>query len=64
MMPRNDEKLKGPSHRNKGACKKQGAYGDGEFVLKYLRSIYRQLTELVPETSRGILRVDRMSEPD
>ncbi len=38
-MPRNDEELRGPSHRNKGAYKKQEASGDGEFVLQHLRSI-------------------------
>jgi hypothetical protein len=39
-MPRNDDEQKGPNHRNQGgAYKRQKTYGDGEFVLKYLRSI-------------------------
>jgi hypothetical protein len=32
-MPKNDEELKGSSCRNKGACRKQEASRDGEFVL-------------------------------
>jgi hypothetical protein len=40
MMSRNDEKLRGPSRRNKGgAYSKEGASGDEESMLQYLKSI-------------------------
>ncbi len=40
MMPRNDEKLRGPNCRNKGgAYSREGAAGDEEYMLQYLRSI-------------------------
>jgi hypothetical protein len=41
-MWRNDEELRGSSHKNWGGGGlyiKQKAYGDGEFILQYLRSI-------------------------
>jgi hypothetical protein len=39
-MMRNDEKLRSPNHRNKGgAYSREGAVGDEEYVLQYLRSI-------------------------
>jgi hypothetical protein len=38
-MLRNDEKLRGLSHKNKGAYRRQGASRDGEFMLQYLKSI-------------------------
>ncbi len=39
MMPRNDEKPRGPSRRNKGgAYSRKGVAGDEESMLQYLRS--------------------------
>jgi len=38
--------------------------GRGGLYCSTLDLYYRQLTERVPETSRGILNVDRMSEPN
>ncbi len=39
-MPRNDEELRGPNHRNKGgAYNKEREVGDEEYVLQYLISI-------------------------
>jgi hypothetical protein len=40
MMSRNDEKLRSSNCKNnEGAYKREGASGDEEFVLQYLRSI-------------------------
>jgi hypothetical protein len=65
MMPRDDEELKGPSRRNKGGhIAEKEKLGMRSLCCSTLNLYCRQLTKRIPETSRGILSVDRMSEPD
>ncbi len=65
-MLRNDEELRGPSRKNKGgAYSRKGAAGDEEFVLQYFRYTLQAVDKKkIPETSRGILNVDKMTEHD
>jgi hypothetical protein len=64
MMLRNDEKLKGPSRRTKGHLEDKEHLGMGSLCCNTLHLYCRQFIDWVPKTSRGILRVDRMSESD
>jgi hypothetical protein len=65
MVLRNDEKLRGPSYRNKGVhITKKEKLGRRSLCCSILNLYCKQLTERIPETSRGILNVDRMSQPD
>jgi len=66
MMPRNDEKLRGSSHRIQrggGHVENKEHMGMGNLCCSNLYLYCRQLIERVLETSRGNLSVDRMSEP-
>jgi hypothetical protein len=64
MMSRNYEKLRGPSRITKGHIKDKEHLGMGSLCCSTLDLCCRQLIECVPKTSRGILKVDRMSEPN
>jgi hypothetical protein len=65
MMLRNDEELRGPSHRNKRVhIAEKEKPGMKSLCCNTLDLYCRQLTKRIPKTSRGILKVDRMSEPD
>ncbi len=55
MIPRNDEKSKGPSCRNKGgAYSREGAARDEEFVLQYLRSTLQAIDKEKFQKPQGV----------
>jgi hypothetical protein len=64
MVLRNDEKLKGPSYRNKGVHIAKKEKLGRSLCCSTLNLYCRQLIEIIPKTSRGIFSVDRMNQPN
>ncbi len=53
-MPKNDEKLRGLSCKNKGgAYRREGTFEDEEFVLQYLRSILQAANKVSARNLKG-----------